>query len=414
MSFADDDTAVCICRKGEEVIYEVCQVIYIYNLEKLMKEKREESYALTHSPTSNHDPIGRNLSVDIEFGTYGENTISLYVYNKSNEHIKLVNDKCRFTLRAPSFSTIQTKNFNGFANKYLNLRQGYGWDKFYVFNDVANIKRESTYGWEYQLKCVINYKGFESDKDTNNNISNLSDDFLGMFESQEDTDVIFMFKYEKVEDVESEDEEVLGDGKYGKTKVDENHIYNGNEEEDVKKNDKGDQTREDEYSDKDGSKEVRAHKCILKARSVYFRNLFKSGMVESQTNRIEVINHDLCAFKEMLKFLYTNKTPENLKEIGLKLLPITEQYVLPDLKKMCVKSIQANVTNDNLKETMLLSHTYDLRHVMIHCFQHLNNLPTESRNTFWEGLKRKERYHFDFLILEYVNYLSEKRCFISY
>lgn len=207
---------------------------------------------------------------------------------------------------------------------------------------------------EFRLKCKIKYYGSKiEDENNNNNQYSLMKDLSQLLMCQDDTDVSFKFK----------DGQSFG-----------------------------------------------AHKIILKARSIYFKRLFESGMVEAQTNEINVEDHDLEAFKEMLRFLYTDNPPANLKDISLNLLPIADQYLLPRLKSLCADSLKENIKNEDLKETLLLSHKFDLYLVKRVCFKRLENLRKESKD-LWKEIK--DDVQFTDLVLDFIDFLSESRCFVD-
>jgi len=257
------DTSLEIIQKADkEVVYDVVQLISIHNVEKLMSEKTEKIYALYEKDGSNQDPKCRELSMKLEFGVRGTDDISLYIFNNSKETVELISGKCRFTLQTQS----SIVNDRCFQNMNVLNRTGWaGWSKFYTVSNHNDISKDEMHGWDFQLKCIVSYKDPKSDEDTKSNKTSLSVDLLQMFESQKDVDVTFKLKDE-----------------------------NGNE------------------------RTLKAHKFILKARSEYFQNLLDSGMVECRTNEIKIEEFDPVVFKEMLKFLYTDKAPSNLTDINLR------------------------------------------------------------------------------------------------
>lgn len=83
---------------------------------------------------------------------------------------------------------------------------------------------------------------------------------------------------------------------------------------------------------------VPAHKFILMSRVDYFDKLFRSGMKEASTNRIELKDDDYSAFIRMLKFIYCGQIPDDLNEVAEKLLPMAEKYGIEQLKEACLNA----------------------------------------------------------------------------
>lgn len=87
---------------------------------------------------------------------------------------------------------------------------------------------------------------------------------------------------------------------------------------------------------------LKAHKCVLAARSEKFNVMLLSDSInsfrEQSTNKMTVNNEMLSAatFKSMLQWIYTGECEmsDNSMEI-LTLLGLTDEYLLPDLQRIC-------------------------------------------------------------------------------
>jgi hypothetical protein len=55
-----------------------------------------------------------------------------------------------------------------------------------------------------------------------------------------------------------------------------------------------------------GETKLKAHKCILAARSSFFENMFSVGMREAQESVISVQDINLPTFKKILEFIYSD------------------------------------------------------------------------------------------------------------
>jgi len=245
-----------------------------------VKNYMEEKKHKSYSNFScDEDPDSPEFSVRLRFGVIKDH-ISLHITSKSKD-VRLIPHCCKFTL----WSHLSIIKQVAFKEEHM-LRVGYyhGWPEFYEIRDFDDINGDINS--DLKLKCVLTYVGTSSDTVK---CRSLNEDLLEMFESQKDADVTFTFR-----------------------------DRNGNVE------------------------EFKAHKIILKARSIYFQSLFESGMIESQSNEIEINEHPPL-FKEMLKFLYTDKPPRNLKTISFQLLPLACKYLITNLKNLCVHSIGDNI-----------------------------------------------------------------------
>jgi speckle-type POZ protein len=70
--------------------------------------------------------------------------------------------------------------------------------------------------------------------------------------------------------------------------------------------------------------EFNAHKSILAARSPVFAAMFEHEMEEKKQNRVEIIDMDKDVLSEMLKFIYTGRSP-NLEKMADDLLAAADK-----------------------------------------------------------------------------------------
>ena len=67
--------------------------------------------------------------------------------------------------------------------------------------------------------------------------------------------------------------------------------------------------------------------------------MFQSGMQESSSKGIRIDDIAPAVFKELLKFVYSGLAPNDVLDIGVKLLPVADRYGLDVLKNMCESAI---------------------------------------------------------------------------
>ncbi|KAJ6641161.1 Protein roadkill [Pseudolycoriella hygida] len=86
--------------------------------------------------------------------------------------------------------------------------------------------------------------------------------------------------------------------------------------------------------------EIKAHKCILAARSTVF-----SKMLETDANEIMIPDVSVSTMKLVLQYIYTDQGDSDLLEDRLhEVLQCAEKYDLKDLKTLCSNKINYNQT----------------------------------------------------------------------
>jgi len=208
----------------------------------------------------------------------------------------------------------------------------WGWADFYKLSDLNDVKT-SERAWDIQIHFKIKYIGEFKHTTKISKIEDtypprkLSDDLLTTFINEEDFDI------------------TLGvDGK-----------------------------------------NVRAHRYVLSARSEYFKSIsmFRSGMVEANSDEIEIKDCDFDLFKMMIKFLYTDIPPDEIDGIATELLPVADKFLVMNLKYHCEESLRKSLKEENVKEVLLLAYKYNCATLKKCCFNKL----TLSMCNDWSELK---------------------------
>lgn len=96
------------------------------------------------------------------------------------------------------------------------------------------------------------------------------------------------------------------------------------------------------------------HKVVISARSPVFYAMLRSNMEESKKNFAFVPDFDSTTMKEVLRFIYYNHV-ENLPEIATELIYAAEKYQLDELKEICVKTIIATLSTNNVIDALIIS-----------------------------------------------------------
>ena len=94
--------------------------------------------------------------------------------------------------------------------------------------------------------------------------------------------------------------------------------------------------------------EIKAHKAFLVARCSYFNNMFQSGMIEGNSNVIEVHDIKPKTFEAFLEFIYCGEvTPED-EDIWLDLLEMSDKYCMKSLEELCSSSLKGKMSKENV------------------------------------------------------------------
>jgi BTB/POZ domain-containing protein 9 len=88
---------------------------------------------------------------------------------------------------------------------------------------------------------------------------------------------------------------------------------------------------------------IKSHKAILMARSEKFRAMVESKMREYRLNRVEISDPDITVaiYKLLMQWIYEGEcdlTSSTIDEM-LGMLKLTDEYLLPDLQKVCEDTI---------------------------------------------------------------------------
>lgn len=100
--------------------------------------------------------------------------------------------------------------------------------------------------------------------------------------------------------------------------------------------------------------EYPGHKVILSSRSKVFEAMFKHGMIENQSSRIEVNDIDEEVFLQVLRYIYTGKA-QNLNNLASQLLPVADRYDLEKLKILCGNVLLGKLSNETAVSILILA-----------------------------------------------------------
>lgn len=119
------------------------------------------------------------------------------------------------------------------------------------------------------------------------------------------------------------------------------------------------QSLETENAMQVGTRTIKAHKCILMARSAYFQSLLAGGLAESSSAVINITDADSNAFHMVLHYLYTQSLNlEGVSECITEVFMLACKYAITDLKLRLESIISYNLSAENAVSLLLLADSY--------------------------------------------------------
>jgi len=118
------------------------------------------------------------------------------------------------------------------------------------------------------------------------------------------------------------------------------------------------------------------HRAILYARCEHFRGMFDSGMKESQSlDPIDLSHIEYAPFVQLLIWIYTGKIEEDVDgETVLQLLQLADQFLLPELRRLCAHVLRRFITEDNVSDLLSVAEVHNSPQLQIFCQQFLESL----------------------------------------
>jgi len=129
------------------------------------------------------------------------------------------------------------------------------------------------------------------------------------------------------------------------------------------------------------TKELGAHKWLLRTRSEYLRNLFDSNLGVS---KFDIQNYDSGTFEKVLVYLYSGDSSDIAdKESLLAALRLADEYSLPELKRVCSRKVDDLLCAENVAEILGQIHQWNCESLVLSCFDLLESRTECER---WESL----------------------------
>lgn len=116
---------------------------------------------------------------------------------------------------------------------------------------------------------------------------------------------------------------------------------------------------------------VDGHRCVLYARSQYFRTMFGNNMRESNTEVIEISGVTKPVFECILEFIYTGGLDIDDGQLAIDVLKAADRFSLEDLGKLCMKRVEDAVNIENAAHICELADTHNSKPLKSFCFAYI-------------------------------------------
>lgn len=107
-------------------------------------------------------------------------------------------------------------------------------------------------------------------------------------------------------------------------------------------------------------------KSVLSEKSSVFKNMFAIDMEEAASQSVDIIDFSGAVMRELLRFIYFGNV-RRLKQINIELYKAAHVYDIEDLHKICLASIQASLSRDNVLDVVLFADVYSHQDLFEEC-----------------------------------------------
>ncbi|XP_055329549.1 speckle-type POZ protein-like isoform X2 [Paramacrobiotus metropolitanus] len=143
------------------------------------------------------------------------------------------------------------------------------------------------------------------------------------------------------------------------------------------------------------NREFKAHKSILSCRSQVFGAMFGHELEESKTNRVRIDDVHDDVLEEILRFIYTGKTP-NLEKMADDLLAAADKYQLDRLKVQCEEALWNNLSVENVTDTLILADMHSAEQLKAAAIEFINGHNAEVLETNeWKSMTKTHPHLID-------------------
>uniref|UniRef100_A0A0D9VF92 Speckle-type POZ protein n=1 Tax=Leersia perrieri TaxID=77586 RepID=A0A0D9VF92_9ORYZ len=124
-----------------------------------------------------------------------------------------------------------------------------------------------------------------------------------------------------------------------------------------------------------GKERLRAHKCILAARSSVFKAWFFGAMSVKNRKTINIEDMEADVFSSLIHFIYTDSLPETSQDVVMAqhLLVAADRYNIERLKLICLEKLSKNINSNMVATTLALAEQHGCIGLKEACFEFLSS-----------------------------------------
>ena len=138
---------------------------------------------------------------------------------------------------------------------------------------------------------------------------------------------------------------------------------------------------------------IPAHRCVLFAKSKYFRNMFASDMREKHQNEIRLSGITPRVFRIVLAYIYTASIEWDVRDwsMTLQVLVASDMYGLGGLRSVCEKNVELMVSTDNVSTVCRMAHEYGIDNLKSFCISYIiRNFRNVLEHESWQQLLQSD------------------------
>ena len=118
----------------------------------------------------------------------------------------------------------------------------------------------------------------------------------------------------------------------------------------------------------DATREFKAHRAIVGARCPGMRGMLTANMAEANSGTITLAETEPAAFKEFLRYLYTDAVPTAaLEAMGDHLLDLGTKYGVARLVALCENALASSLSVANVADRLMLGNLHDVPRLKALC-----------------------------------------------
>ncbi|CAM6099864.1 unnamed protein product [Calypogeia fissa] len=118
---------------------------------------------------------------------------------------------------------------------------------------------------------------------------------------------------------------------------------------------------------------IHAHKIVLANRSIVFRKMFESGMMESKTGKVWIDDATLPVIRAVIRFCYHAEIDFTEEVTAEEVLAVSHKYAIHLLQEICEEHLIKTLDKANLLERLTLAKTFGAKGLRKEALEYLKS-----------------------------------------